>query len=415
MKKDKSDDRVQMTDDSNSDNRQRTTVDGENNESKDSSTHISHLTSHGYDYPDDEIDLLELFAKLYKNKKIIFISTIIFLILGVFYSAYRIPDYKMVFFAKNGIKDFNQNTPIPSINITELSDWIESELYFDENIRNYLFEVEKKKDSNLLRFSSYTNDTKETYDYSSYFFKTLKGESLFINPLNNAKKTFLNSIESVNNSIKIKNVELENISNRIKEIDFLIQKTKDEIKITKDKIKEREKTLDEYRKLYSVNIDKNNEYQRKIESSATDSESTTYLLYSNLLQYNLNQNTELIKTINNYETSIKDMELRINELININQEHEIKKTELISKTKKGLEIDIQTLNMEKKNIQDKIERLNVLTVLNENSILSNKNKKFKIILLFLIIGWIFGIVFVFIKGFYNEIKKRMLEDSEKER
>ncbi|MCK9225387.1 MAG: hypothetical protein M0Q02_09965, partial [Candidatus Muirbacterium halophilum] len=196
--------------------------------------------------------------------------------------------------------------------------------------------------------------------------------------------------------------------NRIKEIDNNINKQEETIKVKQDKITEKKETLIKYRKIYDLNIQERKNIENNLTNSINSASSLSYLLYSNLLQYNLTQNATLTDAINNYENTIKDYELQKSETQKQINNLEIKKEELNTKLKANLKIQLDNLKNRLKLDKDKENSLTLYKQIKNKDYRSEFNKKVIITLLLTIfVGGFFGIVLIFIRNFFSALNNKI--------
>ncbi|MCK9477181.1 MAG: Wzz/FepE/Etk N-terminal domain-containing protein [Candidatus Muirbacterium halophilum] len=362
---------------------------------------------------DDEIDLGELFRTLWKNKHIIIISTIIFFVIGLLYTYKFVPKYEVNYFINNGISGYNdKDQPIPTFNSEELNKWLETgksyEILKEKYKKTPGVKVELPKNTNFIELKTFSNDTQEAINYLKDTTILIKESQDFDYKLENSKQAFELKIKEIENQILSKQIELDNFPNRIKEIDNDINKQEETIKVIQDKITEKKETLIKYRKIYDLNIQERKNIENNLTNSINSASSLSYLLYSNLLQYNLTQNATLTDAINNYENTIKDYELQKSETQKQINNLEIKKEELNTKLKANLKIQLDNLKNRLKLDKDKENSLTLYKQIKNKDYRSEFNKKVIITLLLTIfVGGFFGIVLIFIRNFFSALNNKI--------
>jgi LPS O-antigen subunit length determinant protein (WzzB/FepE family) len=361
---------------------------------------------------DDEIDLGELFRTLWQNKHIIIISTIIFFVLGFIYTYKFVPKYEISYFINNGISGYNGNNPIPTFNSEELNKWLETGKSYETLKEKYKktpgVKVELPKNTNFIELKTFSNDTQEAVNYLKDTTILIKQSQDFDYKLENSKQDYELKIKGIENQILSKQIELDNFPNRLKEIDNEIEKQQETIKVIQDKITEKKETLIKYRKIYDLNIKERKDIENNLTNSINSASSLSYLLYSNLLQYNLTQNATLTNTINQYENTIKDYELNKSETQKQINNLQIKKEELESKTKANIKIELDNLENRLKLDKEKESSLTLYKQIKNKDYRSEFNKKVIITLLLTIFaGGFFGIILIFIRNFFSAINNKI--------
>ena len=260
--------------------------------------------------------------------------------------------------------------------------------------------VELLKNTNFIELKTFSNDTQEAINYLKDTTAFIKESQDFDYKLENAKQAFQLKIKEIENQILSKQIDLDNFPNRLKEIDNDISKQEETIKVIEDKINEKKETLKKYRKIYDLNTKERKDIENNLTSSINSASSLSYLLYSNLLQYNLTQNANLTDSVNEYENKIKEYELNKSETQKQISNLEIKKEELETKVKGNLKIELDNLKNTLKLNKEKSGSLTLYKNIKNKNFTTEFNKKFKMFLLVSIFMGVFlGVIIIFLMKF----------------
>ncbi|MFA5478700.1 MAG: Wzz/FepE/Etk N-terminal domain-containing protein [Candidatus Muiribacteriota bacterium] len=359
---------------------------------------------------EDEIDLRELVLTILKNKKILISCVLIFGMLGVIYSFLRVPKFEVNYYVKNGISGYNDaNIPQPGINITELTEWINGRLYLNNPVINdynkkYRVSTANPKGTDLLKFSAFATDTDEAVLFIKDVINIINKSPLFLERIELGKKILDVKIQNVMSNIELQEISLQDIENRLKTFDNELEALEKVKEVNLKSVKEKTEALNYYISLLSTNETLKKEIDNlKLKNVQTDN-SMTYLMYSNMVQQNLNQNVELKRKISEFQEEIRVTNTDIINSDKRKSEIQIEKHRTVTNRLKEISIKIDNLKEEKEKLSIQRHGIRLMSTLENNLTVINNKKVLIYPLGAIIAGFFAGLVLIFLVEFNKSLK-----------
>lgn len=359
---------------------------------------------------EEEIDLrvfLHFLIKLLiKHKIIILIITLIVSLLGFFYSYFVIPEdipkYEVNYFIQNGIRRFEGDEVILSINIETLEEWLGSRAYqfsryFRSFDKHYEITAEIPPNTELIKFITFTSDTDMPIDYFDKLVETIENQSLFLQRIEMERQLIKQLIKSIERQIEMEKIKLITEENRIKTLKNDIKMLNNNIDINEYKINQITALIESYEQLIP-------HPERERIRRAMPTEKT------NLLRQNIMESIEMQAKINSYHNEIKNLEFENHNYEKNINEKEIKIEQLNRSVLREIKLNIELLEEEIEMHKIKLSSIRLLNKIDDPMVyLPNKNidkKTNRNRIIFVIIGIILGFIGAYIKEVSNSLTKK---------
>ncbi|MGM0607793.1 MAG: Wzz/FepE/Etk N-terminal domain-containing protein [Candidatus Muiribacteriota bacterium] len=357
---------------------------------------------------EDEIDLRELALTIIKNKKILLITTIVFLILGIAYTGIRVAPYEVKYYVMNGIGGYDDGDPLPGLKISELKEWLEARLYRNSSSlekfeNNYSLKAENPGNTNLIEFSTQASDTKEVNLYIQNVLQIINESPVFLERLEFNRVVLEEQIKKVKNRINNLNIQIYDIDNRVNLINNNIKFMQDSRQVNKDEIKENKDLIKYYNDILEENKLMREKLQEMKVKTAGEENSLSYLMYSNMVQENINENISLKSKLNLAEKEINGLQRENFEFLKKIENEKINKRKLVTNDLEELNIKIDDLIAEKEKFELQRRNLELYKEIDNNFYFSFNKKVLLIIIASIFAGFFVGIVFIFLNEFRKSI------------
>jgi len=281
-----------------------------------------------YEHYQDEINLVDLFGVLWKQRLLVVVITLLFVTLAVFYIFIEPPDYEITAQIAPGITDFEDNgNVIRNVTSSEIIAWFEEEAYtglFDDKIKR-LPEIKAKgiTRTNNVKLIYYHESPSEGVNILNRIIHGLiNGEANDFNKELNVRKTILKQkISTENQGIslfmidkkRINSVDKEKIENGIINTNNKIKLLENKISILRDNIQDTELVLVNTKNRIENVSENTAEMMRLREQMVKDgSDKIALLMYSNIIQQNISFSNSLQRQILDLKNEMSSLEVEEN-------------------------------------------------------------------------------------------------------
>ncbi len=285
-----------------------------------------------HDHYDDEINLVDIFSVLWKQRWFIAIITLFFVALAVIYIFLKTPLYEIKTQISPGITNYDKNgDAIRKLSSDDIVAWFSEEMYCPlitekaNKCPEIVAKTISKTDS--VTVSYYGKDPIQTKNDLNYILNILTndGAQSFKRELNVGKDSLEHEIDEAKQSInrllieqdRLKSVERIKINNKINEINSKLVRLNKNIATIRKNRTDNQNAVESTRKKIDI-VNKNTEEIMALREQmiADGSDKIVLLMYSNIIQQN-------ISYVNNLQNQI----LNLNKEVNISIDEEVERTE----------------------------------------------------------------------------------------
>ena len=333
-------------------------------------------------YDEDEIDLRKIIKILIESKKLIISSILIFTIASIIYSLSLKPEFKSSTILEIGYYEMPDGTQEL---IEEPSDLI-SNLKIHQLLNDQQDSSFKTIEKKLIRIETSSNKATDNEKILSSMitFINNRHNKLSIISSNLRKNTLVDKIDLIDSKISfIKAKQLDNNLLKRTEIEDKIAKLKAQLPIINLEINQLEKVIIDDTNNLSL-LTTNDETQKARASNSPTLEQIIFSYKSKINGFNTKKNTNILETknLNNQLQILENVTLQSDELFSLEQERKILNNQLQMLMNESQVKTLPIGNIETQTINPKIQLM---------------------LLLGIIMGFITGILLVFIRNLVKKI------------
>ncbi|SMC26521.1 LPS O-antigen chain length determinant protein, WzzB/FepE family [Desulfacinum hydrothermale DSM 13146] len=375
-------------------------------------------------YAEDEIDLSELLAVLWRRKMTIMLTTIGIAGLALIFCLISTKQYLVTAQITPGVSNYNnEGDPIRLMTTNDLEGWFDKEAYLtvlkgilnEEELRRVKIGASAPRGSNVVSLELYWPEKKkgeEILDVVLDSMSNINNSTLVLGKSLQVPMSIIEEgISRRENSLKQLEIEKEKLEREIQLKTYDLQVAKESIKAVEEKfvrtsqlINDLSKELRDIKKNTGALISLRNELAKR-----SGADKLSLLMYTNIIQQNISYNTQIRQQITNLNTRIVDLELSKNV-----KQNKLKKIEDNIKTlqvKKDQELPLKKarLKTEIATLTAKKAALSPIEVVQApfSSLRPVKPKTVMIVTLGVVVGAFMGIFMAFILEFISSNREKI--------
>jgi len=270
-------------------------------------------------FNDDEIDLVELVAILWRRRWLM-VGVFVFIVgLAVAYCFIATPKYEIIAQVKPGISGFDKNNlPLYDYSAKDIQTWFQRDGYVESLVRKYgtgieipKIEASSGRDVNMLTLRFYWHNSENGKKILNSLIESF-GKNDFVaikKRIDLSKRMIEQDIERINNDIKFISIDKKRYNDEIEREKNQSQVVSTEWSTIKKNIEQTQQTLIQLKdKIIAINGNTQELMQLRQEMVKGDSDKFALLMYSNIIQQN-------ITYVANLEQRVSDLEKQINNFI----------------------------------------------------------------------------------------------------
>jgi len=318
-------------------------------------------------YPDDEIDLSDLFGVLWRRKMIIILTTICITALALIFCLISTKKYLISAQITPGVTNYNnKGDPIRLMTTNDLKGWFDKEAYLavlkgimnEEELRRVKIDASAPQGSNVASLEFYWPDKKNGEKILSTVIASLGSISSA-----RLEKTLGLSRSTIDQAIKIRRNNLKHLEIEEQRLEREIQLKKADLELAEDKVKAVEQKIgrtkalidDLSKEVQHINLNTDELVRlRNALAKRPRADKLAVLMYTNIIQQNLSYSTQLKgkitalkKNIIDLEMSKKTKENNLKKIEDAIKRLQVKKDQELPLQREGLKTQIETLTAKK--------------------------------------------------------------------
>jgi len=387
------------------------------------------LKNEQFDIHYDEINLVDIFGVIWKQRWLILCFIMLFVSIAFLYVLLKPPLYEITAQVSPGITNFDKNgSAYRNFSSNNIAAWFSEKAYYNifPEDKEDILEIEARliPKTDIVNIVYYSKDPKEGKVVIGKILNEIQngGKTYFKKALNVGKKDIELVIDERSQEIneimvekdKLKNIEKEKIGNAIKKINIDISLLKKKIKTIRSKKLDSQVALENtIKKIKSIS--KNTETTKKLRDQMIEegADKIALLMYSNIIQQDIgytadlqSQLFQLQKELNDYVDQESIQKNKIESLNNKIFELKIDRDKAISLHDKKLKIKIEIKEKIIKNLRMKAKNISAIEIIShpKSSKIPVKPNKWMIVAIFFISGAFFAIVLAFFREFWENNK-----------
>ncbi len=369
----------------------------------------------------DEIDLADLVAVLWRRRWTIFFCTFMFACVGVLYAYLSTPKYAVTAQLRPGITGYTgKGEPKYDLKPQDIKTWFDKKAYIDQIRRNTFI-----KNGQEIRIKASLSRNSSVVSAVLLWPDPEKGKEILLSVLRSLthagseslKRSLTVSQAEINKQIADKQSKIQRLELKKKRYDEKIEKERRSIQVVKADIeltnqkKEQIKHLVESIKGQIGTINKNTQELIKLRNGLlrVKGEQLSLLMYSNIIQQNINYVTVLWQRLTDLKNQMESLEFeKVSKEAKIKDiQQNIKELEL--QRDKELPLKLAEYQQEIEALKTKLDALSPVELVQHpySSLNPVKPAKVKIVALSMVSGFFISIFCAFLRDFWVRNREKI--------